>query len=247
MFWLLSLLICGCAGNVLVGTGSSRDSSEIISRTIQKTDRLIATAQIDLTTAQGHYPVRAALILQRPSYLRLEMLPVIGTPDFYLAASPDQMNIFIPSRGEFYSGKPSAENLERFLPCPMSIEEMVMILSSAYPPPVEKNMAYDSYPEGSLVRIEMKTTSGPLQTIWMEKNGRVTKLVRYGSDGREVYQAQYDDYAPGSSLANSIKIKWADLVTSVFVKYSDLKVEKAADLSVFELPVPAGAKIIKLD
>jgi hypothetical protein len=76
----------------------------------------VATAEIDLKTEQGHYPVRAALIMQKPSYLRLEILPVIGTPDLYLAATPDHLQIFIPSREEFYSGKPSAENLARFLP-----------------------------------------------------------------------------------------------------------------------------------
>jgi hypothetical protein len=39
----------------------------------------------------------------------------------------------------------------------------------------------------------------------------------------------------------------ADGITSISVKYSELKIEKAADLSVFELPVPAGVKLILLD
>lgn len=247
MVLLLSVLICGCSRTVLMEERVPLNALESFARTVQKTDRLIATAQIDLVTAQGHYPVRAALILQRPSYLRLEMLPVIGTPDFYLTASPDQMSIFIPSRGEFYSGKPSAENLARFLPCSFSIEELVMILSSTYPPLAEKQVSYESYQEGNLLRIEMKTPSGPSQTIWIEKNGRVLMLVRNGSDRREIYSVQYGRYAPGSPYAETITIKMADQVTSVSAKYTNIQVEKPTDLSVFELPIPAGVKVIQMD
>ena len=204
-------------------------------------------AQIDLVTAQGHFPVKAALVLQRPSYLRLEMLPLIGTPDFILTATPDDMRIFIPSRGEFYSGKPSAENLARFLTFALNIADMVMILSGSYPPLAEQNLSYASYEEADLLRVVMKTPSGPSQTIWMEKNGRIARMVRHDSDGRESYQVKYEDYVPQSSFAEKITIKWTDNMTSVSVKYSDLKIEKATDLSVFELPVPAEIQIIKMN
>ncbi len=241
--WLL-MLACGCAWKT---AGIPPKSLEIISQTIHETDRIVATAQIDLMTAQGHFPVRAALVLQKPSYLRLEMLPLIGTPYFFLTATPDDMRIFIPSRGEFYSGKPSAENLARFLTFALNIADMVMIFSGSYPPLAEQNLSYASYEEADLLRVDMKTPSGLSQTIWMEKNGRIARLVRHDSDGREIYQVHYEDYAPQGHLAEKITIQWTDNVTSVSVKYSDLKIEKATDLSVFELPVPAEIKIIKMN
>jgi outer membrane lipoprotein-sorting protein len=244
---LLSALICGCAGKTVIETGLPPKSLEILSQTIHETDTIVATAQIDLTTAQGHYPVRAALILQKPSCLRLEMLPVIGTPDFILTATPDDMRVYIPSQGEFYSGKPSAENLERFLSWALNIEDIVMIFSGAYPPLAGKNISYESYAEGDLLRVDMKTSSGLSQMIWMDQNGRMAKFTRNASAGREIYQVQYEDYETGSPLAGRITIKMADHVTSISVKYTDVKIEKAMDSSVFELPVPAGIKIIKLD
>jgi hypothetical protein len=248
MVVLLSALACGCAGKtVVVPSVPPEKILEIISRTINETDRIVATAQIDLMTAQGHYPIRAALILQKPSYLRLEMLPVIGTPDFFLTATPDDMRIFIPSRGEFYSGKPSTENLTRFLPLALNIEDIVMIFSGAYPTLAGKNLSYESYAEASLLRVDRKVPGGGSQIIWMEKNGRMAKLIRNGSDSREIYQVQYEDYEQGSPFAGRITIKMADQVTSISVKYTDIKIEKATDLSIFELPVPAGIKTILLD
>ena len=245
MVLLLLTLTCGCAGKTPVAN-MPPDALQTLSRMIQETDRMIAIAQIDLMTVQGHYPVRAVLILQKPSYLRMEMLPVIGTPDFFLTSTPDKLTVYIPSQGEFYSGKPSARNLGRFLSWAMNLEDMVMIFSGAYPLLAGENMSYESYEESHLLRVDMKTSSCS-QGIWIGQDGRIVKLVRNGADGRETYSVRYEDYEPGSSLARKITVKMADNVTSMSVRFTDIKKEKATDLSIFELPVPAGIKTIQLD
>lgn len=244
-----AMLLClgGCAGGAALGPRMPPKALEMVSPTRPATDRVTAIAQIDLVTAEGHYPIRAVMILQRPSYLRLEMLPVIGTPDFFLAASPDEMNIFIPSQSEFYSGKPTAENLARFLPWSFTLQEIVMILSSTYPPLDKTKVSYESYLDDALLRVDMRTPAGPSQTIWMAKNEKMVKLIRYDPLGRETYRALFDDYASGSAFAEKITIQWADNITSISVRYSDLKVEKNGDLSIFKLPVPPGSKTIYLD
>jgi len=175
------------------------------------------------------------------------MLPVIGTPDFFLSATPREMRIWIPSRGEFYVGEPSAENMSRFLPWTLNLEDLVMILSGSFPPLGGAHLSYGHSAEGGGLRVDMKTVSGSSQTIWMENSGRLTRLIRYGSDGKEVYSVRYEDYPPGLSLARKILIQWADNTMSAFVEYSDVNIEEAADLSVFTLPAPDGAKVIRLD
>ena len=243
----LSLLACGCAGGAVMESGRHPDPAAMIRLALRETDRIVATARMDLSTGQGHYPLRAALILQRPSYLRLEMLPVIGTPDFFLSATPREMRIWIPSQGEFYVGRPSAENMARFLPWTLNLEDLVMILSGSFPPLGGAHLSYGRSAEDGGLRVDMKTVSGPSQTIWTENGGRLTRLIRYGSDGKEVYSVRYEDYTPGLSLARKILIQWADNTQSAFVEYSDVNIEEAADLSVFTLPAPDGAKIIRMD
>lgn len=243
----LSLLVCGCAGGAVMESGRHPDPAAMIRLALRETDRIVATARMDLSTVQGHYPLRAALILQRPSYLRLEMLPVIGTPDFFLSATPREMRIWIPSQGEFYVGKPSAENMARFLSWTLPLEDLVMILSGSFPRLDGANLSYGHSTENGALRVDMKTVVGPSQTIWMENGGRLTRLIRYGLDGKEVYSVRYEDYAPGLALSGKIFIQWTDNAMSACVEYSDVNIEKAADLSVFTLPVPDGAKIIRLD
>ncbi len=248
MVLAFSMLIAGCAGKEIFGSGMPREKSlEIVYRTIDETDRIIATAQMELTTAQGYYPVRVALILQKPSWIRLEMLPVIGTPDFFLTATPDEMRIFIPSQGEFYSGKPSAENLARFLPWSFNIEDIVMIFSGTYPRLPGGNLSQKQHMEDALLCLEMTVPGGDSQTIWLAQNGQPSKLVRKGADGKEIYHVQYEDYISGNPVARRITVKMADRVMSIAVKFSEITIEKATDMSIFTLPVAAGIKTIQMD
>ena len=145
-FLLLPGFICGCLQRATVPFDiSSEDHLAAIAGVVTQDKTLSAIAQIDLVTKQGYHPVRAALAVKKPSYLRLELLPVIGTPEFFLTATPAAMSIFIPSRGEYYRGEPTGGNLSKFLSWNFSIEDMVMIFSGMYPNLPEKNLLRQSY------------------------------------------------------------------------------------------------------
>jgi len=246
-FLLLSGLICGCLQRATVSFDiPSEEHLNAISGTVTRDKTLNAIAQIDLVTKQGYQMVRAAIAVKKPSYLRLELLPVIGTPDFFLAATPSAMSIFIPSRGEYYRGEPTGGNLSKFLPWNFRIEDMVMIFSGMYPNLPEKNLLVQSYRDGNFLRIEMKAKSGSSHMIWVGEKNRLSKYIRNNKFGKEIYSVRYEDYEPESVIAGKITIKMADGINSISVKYSDLKIETTTDLSIFELPVPEGVKIILL-
>ena len=245
---LLSGLICGCLQRTITNSDvPSEKQLAAISGAVTQDKTLSALAQIDLVTKQGYQPVMLALVIKKPSYLRLELLPVIGTPDFLLAATPAAMSIFIPSRGEYYRGKPTSSNLAKFLPWDFNIEDMVMIFSGTYPSLPEKEVSSQSYREGNFLRIETKAKSGISQTIWIGEKNRLSKYIRNDEFGKEIYQVQYEDYEQESIISGKITIKMADGITSISVKYSGLKIETSEELSIFELPAPEGIKIIFLD
>jgi len=245
---LLAMFASGCLQQIVVYPDYPPEKIlAAISSVVAEDDILSATARIDLITLHGYYPARAALIIKKPSYLRLELLPVIGTPDFFLAASPDKMSIFLPSKGEFYRGQPTQTNLAKFLPWQFNIEDLVMIFSGTYPSFKEKLITYQSYQENNFLRIEMKAQSGCSQIIWVGENNRLWKLVFNDKQGKEIYSVKYDHYGSPGSIAGEITISMADGITSLSIKYSDLKIEKATDLSIFDLPIPANVKTILLD
>ncbi len=247
-FLLLPGLICGCLQRATVPWDiPSENHLAAIAGVVTPDKTLSAIAQIDLVTKKGYQTVRAGIAVKKPSYLMLELLPVIGTPDFFLTATPEQMSIFIPSRGEYYQGKPTGVNLSKFLPWNFNIEDMVMILSGMYPDLQEKDLLSHSYRDGNFLRIEMKAKSGSSHIIVVGEKSRLSKYIRKDKSGKEIYSVQYEDYEPESVVASKITIKMANGVDSISVKYSDLKIETDADFSIFELPVPQGIKIISLN
>jgi len=245
---LLIMLTGGCIQRAVIKPDSRTEKVLMaVSGAVAENDILSATAQLDLVTSHGYHPVRVAIVMKKPSYLRLELLPIIGTPDFFLSSSPAEMCIFIPSRGEFYRGKPTAANLAHFLPWQFNIEDMVMIFTGTYPPIIDGIISYQSYQEKNSLRIEMKSPSDKSQILWVGENNRLLKFASLNEFGQEIYHVNYEDYRPESPVPGKITINMADGITSISVKYSELKIEKATTLAIFDLKMPAGMKLILLD
>ena len=246
---LLSVILTGgCIQRAVIKPDSRTEKVLMaVSEAIAGNDMLSAMAQIDLVTPHGYQPVRAAIVMKKPSYLRLELLPIIGTPDFILSSSPAEMSIFIPSRREFYRGKPTAANLAHFLPWQFDIEDIVMIFTGVYPPIKDGVLSYQSYQENNSLRIEIKSPSDKSQILWVGENNRLLKLVSLNEFGQEIYHVNYEDYGSESPVPGKITINMADGITSISVKYSELKIEKATTPAIFDLKMPASMKLILLD
>jgi outer membrane lipoprotein-sorting protein len=246
---LLPLLIsCGFQKSVIVSSDSSMgEISAKIAGSINENDIFSAVVQMAVMTKDGYYPARAALIIKRPSYLRLELLPIIGVPDLFLAATPEKMSVYVPSRGEFYSGRPTGSNMKKFLPWPIELTDMIMIFTGTYPAFPEKDISYQEYRENNLLRVDMKAPSGCSQTIRIGDRNKLLELVRRDEQGRELYKVKYIYDKHDDAFPEKITIRMADGVTSLSVKYSDVKIEKMTDLSIFDLVMPADVKAISLD
>jgi hypothetical protein len=248
IFLLLPVaLCCGCMRqNVLPPDLNADRALRAINGAVSAAEMLSAVARIDLVTPAGHYPAKAALIIRKPSYLRLELIPLIGPPEFFLTTTPEEMKIILPAKGEFYQGKPTGHNLSRFLPGQFNIEDIVAIFSGGYPPLIDVD-TYQTEAQGNVLRIEMKARSGASQRLWVGPHDRLIRFVRYAENGNEIYSGKYEDYRESDQVARKITVSMADGVTSISLNYSDLKIEAAADYSIFDLSPPAGFKNFSLD
>jgi len=213
---------------------------------IQEEKMISALARIDLVTSHGHYPMRAVIILKRPCYLRLEILSPLGSPYYFLAATPDNISIFDPSQSKYYEGRPTAENLSRFLPGAFRIEEVVMVLSGAFPMMVNDDVSFKGHEEFNHFFVEVESLIGGSQVVEFGENNRLLKFAQKNHNGQEVYNVQYGEYEK-ENVPGSIVVTLADGITSMRVKYYEFKVEENNDLSVFNLPVPEGVKTILLN
>ncbi len=205
-----------------------------------------AGAEIDMVMPQGHYPAKAILVLRRPSYLRLEILSPAGLPAYFIVASPDNMRIFIPARGKYYQGKPTAQNLFQFVRWPFDAEDMVMILSGGFPALDDADASYKVRKTENSALIEAVSVQHGSQLIELT-DGRLRQFIRKDKYGQQVYSVNYKYGDRKDRLPVNIIVKMADGITSLSVRYNEAQVEKSDDLSIFNLPVPPGIKPVDLE
>jgi hypothetical protein len=93
----------------------------------------------------------------------------------------------------------------------------------------------------------MNAPSGSSQIIWVGENNKLLKLVRKDQTGEELYNVKYAYDNERSNFPEKITINMADESAYLSVKYSDVKIEKAKDLSIFDLAIPENAKEIILE
>jgi hypothetical protein len=239
VFLIIAVIsITGCATKVIIDKYPSTEKALfVLANAVPENEVLSGGAQIELVTPDGYYPARAVLFIKKPSYVRLELIPPVGLPDFYLAANPEEMKILIPSKGEFYQGKTTGSNLSRFLPVQLYIKDVVAVLTCS--PHLTGKVDYLRYVDKNYLQIKMKNQNGVSETVWIRPDGRLEKLEHFDSGGKMLYRAEFSDYAQGSFIAGKIAIS-KDRLTSTIIKYSDVKFEKMNDMSIFDLSVPPG-------
>ena len=87
--FLLIFLACAMKKTQTIHEGSERGFSSPLA-VLEKIDSnhhfhagVKAIARIEVTTPEGRYPLKAVLVLKRPSSLRLESIPLIGPADLF--------------------------------------------------------------------------------------------------------------------------------------------------------------------
>lgn len=247
IFCILAVILAsGCARKAVIPYHypSTEKALFLLSSAVPETETLSGVAQIELITPGGYFPARAILFVKKPSFLRLELIPPVGPPDFFLVATPQEMKILVPSKGEFYQGEPTGLNLSRFLPGQLNIEDIVSILTCS--PHLTGKVNYVRYVDEKNLRIKMTNQSKMSQIVWISPDGRLEKLEHFDKNGKMLYRAEFSDYSQGGHIAGKIAIS-KDRLTSIIIKYSDIKFEKMKDLSIFNLSIPHGFKKIILD
>ncbi len=237
----------GCGKSDLrVDDAHSRNIYLAAGSKIKETDIVSAMAEIDLVTLRGHHKMKAVIILKRPSYLRLEILSPLGIPEYYLVVTPEKMRVFIPSKKIYYQGKPTADNLTQYIYLPLSIEDIVLIMSGSFPTINEGQPSYKSYKEAEDLIVEAESRKRGSQIIKLKNDLKLSKFVQMDNLRQEDYNVQYGEYSEESGLPLSIVINLADGITSMRIKYHDAKIEENNDISIFDLQIPKDTEPIIL-
>jgi len=203
-----------------------------------------ATARISINTPEGKYSRTVAVVARRPSFLRIEAIPIFGTPDFFLSVNKKTLKVFLPKEGNFYIGYASRKNLFSFFQIYLDADEIVSILTGTPPAIGSNNYILKGSLEGKLYRIDILSEGKRIQSLWIEpKHHVMTRIEVLNEDGGTGFSATFEDYhsVENTSFPKKVKIiieKPEKIYTSI--RYSNIQISSKQEKGLFDLFIPAG-------
>ncbi len=142
------------------------------------------TAKVSILSPQGKLNFRLAIIMQSPDKLRIESIPILGPPDFFLAAQKGHFKVYLPGTQEFITGKATPDNLVRFLPLSWSADRWMAILRGHGPDISPESINLRGKMEDLLYRVDVLARDSIRESIWINpERNRLEKAELLISEG----------------------------------------------------------------
>ncbi|MFA7684266.1 MAG: DUF4292 domain-containing protein [Syntrophales bacterium] len=193
MFFSVLLLLGGCSvGKTIkpteekLGYASAQAALSAINPPTDDTLLYRSTARVSVVSPQSKINFRIAIFLQLSDKLRLESIPVLGPPDFFLTVRGGWIRAYLPTGGEFLVGKATPDNLSRFLPLSWPVEKWMAVLLGNGPNVTLQPTQLVGKMEDSLYRVDMTTADALTESLWINPlQDRLEKIERSSSAGRK--------------------------------------------------------------
>jgi hypothetical protein len=210
-------------------------------------------AQVVVHTEAGRYPLKLAIIAAKPASLRLEAIPIIGLPNFFLSIQNGLIKVYLPQKGEYYVGPATVDNMKTFFPLPVAVPDLVALLMGCRPTLPAEHTILKGSPEGGSYRVDiLSRENNPLQSLWIDPaNLFLTRWERFGRTGEPLLTVNFDEYFQDNDVSMASRIRFqmpGKDERSISLRYDGATFVPLTNEAerIFDLPVPAGVKTIIL-
>jgi hypothetical protein len=210
---------------------------------------LQATVNLQMTLHEQRYPLKLALVLKKPACLRLEAIPLIGPPVFFLTVRDQTLKVFLSGNRSFNIGRVTPENLARYVPFRMHPEEMIAVLMGTAPPLHGQHTLLQGALDGDHYRIDIE---GALkrQSLRLRTEDGFLEHLEVHRDQENSYRARFEDplRIEGSVFPQKITLVFEGKDGAVLnIRLADIKVLRQWDPAIFDLKTPPGVDPVYLD
>jgi hypothetical protein len=210
---------------------------------------LQALANIQMTTREGRYPLKLAIVLKKPASLRVEAIPLFGPPVFFLSIRDQTLKVFLSGNRAFYIGRATLDNIARYVPLRMDPEEMIAVLMGTGPPLCEQNTFLQGRPEGEHYRIDIKEAL-KRQSLWLRMTDGFLEHLEVIKDQGSSYRARFEEplRIEGSVIPQKTTIVFeGEDGAVVSIRFADIQFLRQSDPAIFDLKAPPGITPVYLD
>ncbi len=249
MVLIIMAVLSGCAAKSLppLQAADPKGILHEIWRQSQPDKAFEAIASVRIESPEGTYSTRAAIIAQEPGLLRVETIPLFGTPDFLLTINERNMKAFYARQGKFYIG-PAEKGISLFAPVGLDPAEVVSLLKGSIPKyTLAPEMSVKDSRENGRYRFDLISGRGANRSLWVDPlSGRLTRVEIAGTHN-DRYTIDFDNFKDiaGSQFPGFIEIK-APEGRTVQIRFTTISVSAGPGKDAFGLEVPAGLEPITL-
>jgi hypothetical protein len=242
-------LLSGCAGGRAAVPGGTYALPEAALHALAASDprgTVTATARIEINNHGQRYPLKAAMMMRRPADLRLESIPFLGPPDFFLSIDSGELRVFLPEKGAFYTGPAAIWTISRFLPLALPAAEIVSLLMGRPPAEGGTSSSLDGEREDELYRVDQYQNGRKIRSLWIDPAGGVLIRVRtFAARDEIVYTADFAEYTRVGTGFMPKRLTISSETVSLALRYTDIRMLDD-DTASFALPIPQGITPIPL-
>lgn len=206
---------------------------------------LQGVAKIRVQTPERTVNGTQALLAEEPDRLRAETLSPFGTPLLVMTANETELAVLATGDNRFFQGRPTPENVGRFIRLPLRLADLVSIL--LFRPPL---IAYDSmeavqfHEGGWLVVLE---SGQQRQELLFDAAHRLTG-VRYLTGAELQLHLVYGEFAADpQALPRRIDLELPQHKIQAALVFKELEMNRQLRPEVFSLVAPPGATVTLLD
>jgi outer membrane lipoprotein-sorting protein len=213
----------------------------------QKVRGLKGLAHVRVSSAGKNFSAPEVLWVRRPSFLRVESLGPLGTPQLYMVTDGRRVNLYVPSENRYYDGPANGALFSFALPVTLPPGDAVALLLGEAPGIKDEAHAWVRRdPEEGLWVLDGSSPSGREErTLWIDpKSDRVIRgEIRRGGD---LWKVSFEDFHPvrGVLMPRRIELFSQAPAFHIVVQYEEMELNPPWEDQDFILPVPRGATIV---
>jgi hypothetical protein len=242
LFFAYIAITAGCAARALPPAPISDPKSmlEQIWRGTQPDKTFRAVASIRIESPSGTYATRAALITHDPFYLRLETIPVFGTPDLLLTLNRVNLKAYFARQAKFYIA-PAERGVSLVMPVTLPPSEIIPLLRGSIPlAAFSAGITVKAFLDGGLYRFDFLSGSTRVRTLWIDRaTGLPEKMEIPGAAPYNIFFSGFRKIE-GTSVPGVVEITSGD-DTRIQIRYSETDFQSGPDeADAFDLEAPPG-------
>ncbi|WP_316348290.1 DUF4292 domain-containing protein [Desulfuromonas acetoxidans] len=219
---------------------STAQQLDVLRQLAYRQNSLSALAEVKVTQQGKHWSTTQGLLVERPLRLRVDAINFFGQLLFQMAVSGPDLQAYVPSDNQYYSGMATLDKVQRFTGLPLSVADLVASLLYSLPPGVLESGEVVAQPRG----LDFVVAPGVRYEV--EFTGRLLHRVCYRIDDYMMYDILYSKWGE-DGFPRRIELSVDSSLTQVVIQFEDVEINPQIKAEKFQLTIPERAELMPLD